>query len=669
MPNDRPTGVATHREELALLADAVVDYAIFILSPTGEVQTWNRGAIRIFGYEPDGVIGSHFSRFYPDRDRDEKPARELEIAGSEGRVEDEGWRLRKDGSRFWANTVITALRGADGEMRGFAKVTRDLTARRAAEEDLRRSEEMFRLLVENVQDYAIFMLDVDGRVVSWNAGAQRIKQYRPDEIIGKHFSTFYPPEDIADGKPERELADAVRVGRVEDEGWRLRKDGTRFWATVVITAVFDEKGVHRGFAKVTRDATKAREAEQTRRALLEQREARLQAEEEKRHAESSYRSAQESSRAKDEFLMTLSHELRTPMTSILGWSRILPTLSPADPTFREAVAAIGRSAQLQAQLIDDVLDVSRIVSGKLRLSVETVDVAKVLKNAVENVRPTANAKQITLTTSFTSDLGSATVDPMRLQQIVWNLLSNAVKFTPKKGTVELAAERTASQVQIMVTDSGEGIDPRFLPHVFEPFRQAESTATRVHGGLGLGLSIVRYLSEAHGGSVSAESDGRGKGARFIVTLPIRAIQTPSSRRAPDRDEEAVHTPQFANLTGWRVLVVDDDHDGRELVAAALRHAGAEVAAVDSGAAALDHVAEHPIDVVLTDIAMPQMDGFTLQRLLRERDDFRDIPIVALTAFPPSVMSIDEKEFTIYLRKPIDPFELTERLKELLDPAS
>jgi PAS domain S-box-containing protein len=537
----------------------------------------------------------------------------------------------------------------------------------SAVEELRQSEEMFRLLVESVKDYAIFVLDPGGHILTWNEGAQRIKQYTFEEIRGKHFSIFYPEVDKLAKKPERELADAIRDGRVEDEGWRIRKDGTRFWANVVITALFDETGELRGFAKVTRDMTVRKEAEETRRALLEQREARVAAEEEKRHAEAAYRSAQEANRAKDEFLMTLSHELRTPMTAILGWSRMLPNMNRNDPSFTEAIAAIGRSAKLQAELIDDVLDVSRIVSGKLRLNVENIDVVPVLHAALESVRPSADAKQITLVTAFSPQLGSITADATRLQQIVWNLLSNAVKFTPKGGRIELAAHRTASQLEITVTDTGEGIDPEFLPHVFEAFRQAETPSTRVHGGLGLGLSIVRYMAEAHGGTVTAESEGRGKGARFCVTLPIRAIrQEPAAKK---KEGVAAEVPSaMANLKGMRILVVDDDSEGRELIAAALRQAGAIVTAVSSALDALAHVERNRPDIILTDIAMPHTDGYALQRQLRERADLAKTRIVALTAFPASAVSADEKEFDTYLRKPIDPFELTIKLRELV-PAS
>ena len=646
-PPEIDPAVVTNREELSLLVDAVQDYAIFLLSPEGEIRSWNLGASRIFGYEAADAIGKHFSMFYGPEDLEaHKPWRELEVARSEGRVEDEGWRLRKDGTRFWVLTVITALRDATGELRGFSKVTRDLTSRRNAEERLRQSEELFRLLVANVKDYAIFMLDPGGHIISWNAGAQRIKQYKPEEILGKHFSIFYPQVDIINKKPERELEIALRDGSVEDEGWRVRKDGTRFWANVIISAVFDAEHKLRGFAKVTRDVTARKEAEETQRALM---------------------AAREANRAKDAFLMTLSHELRTPMTAILGWARMLPSMSPSDPVFKEAIAAIGRSAKVQAQLIEDVLDVSRMVSGKLRLKVENIDIKTVLLSAMDAVRPSAEAKQIELVADIPKDIGMMYADSTRLQQIVWNLLSNAVKFTNKRGRVVLSARRGAGEIEVGVTDTGEGIDPSVLPHVFEAFWQAETPSTRVHGGLGLGLNIVRYLTEAHGGTVSAESEGRGKGARFCVILPTRALlETETPRLPPHHAHE--RAADMANLSGYNILVVDDDDESRDLITAVLRQAGATVTGVESAAKALAYTASNRADIVLTDIAMPHTDGYALQRTMRERGQLENTRIVALTAFPASVVSAEEAAFDSYLRKPIDPFELAARLREIVAPS-
>lgn len=642
-------------EIFQLLVSSVRDYAIFMLDPDGNVVTWNTGARQIKQYEPAEIIGRHFSTFYPEEDvQSGKPERELEIARQEGSVEDEGWRIRKDGTRFWAHVVITAVYDAAGVLRGYAKVTHDITERRAAEEQLRQGAEIFQLLVSSVRDYAIFMLDPEGNIATWNIGAKRIKQYEAHEIIGRHFSTFYPEEDVRNGKPERELEIAKAEGSVEDEGWRIRKDGTRFWANVVITAVYDSHRRLRGFAKVTRDITDRKEAEETQRALLEQSQARLQAEEERSRAEDSYRVAQEANRAKDEFLMTLSHELRTPMTAILGWSRMLPAMDPSDPMFHEAIDSIAGGAQLQARLIDDILDVSRIVSGKLRLSPETVEVARVIMNAVDGVASTAEAKEIAITTSFAPGLGMIVADATRIQQVIWNLLANAVKFTPKHGAVHVSAQRTASHLQIAVRDSGEGIDPRFLPHIFEPFRQAESPQTRVHGGLGLGLSIVRYIAEAHGGTVSAESEGRGKGATFTVTLPVRAV---SAGTAPVRNplgETFLHRDRLRNL---EIVLVDDENESRKMVTAVLRAAGASVVPVDSAAAALASIDAHRPDIVITDIAMPDMDGYTFTRTLRSRPYGPQLKVIALSAFP--ARGEQGTGFDAYLTKPIDPFHLVD----------
>lgn len=653
-------------DELALLIDEVQDYAIFLMGTDGEIRTWNRGAARIFGYKAEEVIGQNFRIFYSAEDlANRKPQHELEIAMREGRVEDEGFRTRSDGTRFWVNTVITALRNPDGTLRGFAKVTRDLTKRRAAEEQLRQSEEMFRLLVANVQDYAIFMLDPEGYIISWNAGAHRIKGYTAEEIIGKHFSIFYPEEDILSGKPPRELEIAKEYGVYEEEGWRLRKDGSRFWANVVITAVHDETGLLRGFAKVTRDITERKEAEETQRALLQQREARLAAEEEKGRAETSFRIAQEANRAKDEFLMTLSHELRTPMTAILGWARLLPTMTPGDQMFREAVASIARGAQLQARLIDDVLDVSRIVSGKMRLTRERLNVESVLHASLDAVRPTAAAREINIETTFSPHLGFMVADPTRLQQVMWNLLTNAVKFTPKGGMIHVSARRTSSHVEITVADTGEGIDPQFLPHVFEPFRQAENPQTRVHGGLGLGLSIVRYIVEAHGGSIMAESPGRGRGAKFTVTLPVAAVaSTEVDRPQVPSAGEPIRPIVQDRLRGLSLLLVDDDAEARGLIRAILTQAGAEVVAMESAPLALTELSHMRPDAIITDIAMPQMDGYAFSRAVRSRPELDGVKLIVLSAFPAAAQPGDGI-FNGYLTKPVDPADLVDDVARIV----
>ncbi|KYF53053.1 hypothetical protein BE04_23375, partial [Sorangium cellulosum] len=454
-------------ERFRLLVETIQDYAIFILDDRGHVATWNPGAERINGYEPREIIGRHFSTFYPPEDvAAGKCDRELEQATALGRVEDEGWRVRKDGALFWASVVMTALRDRDGTLIGFAKITRDLTERRQSEEALRRSEERFRLLVESVKDYAIFMLDPQGVVTTWNRGAQELKGYTTEEILGRHFSRFYREEDVRAGKCAWMLEAAAREGRVEDEGWRVRKDGALFWASVVITALRGTGGELVGFAKVTRDLTERRRAEEERLRLAQ---------------------AQEANRMKDEFLATISHELRTPLNAILGWSSLLCD-SVSDPEIANAFDTIRRNAQAQARIVEDVLDVSRIITGKMRIETRPLSFAAIVDQAIEVVRPAADAKGIELVVQGGGRRLMLLGDPARLQQVVWNLLSNAVKFTEKGGHVRVELEQAGTSIHLAVHDDGRGIDPAMLSHVFERFWQADSSITRRFGGLGLGLS-------------------------------------------------------------------------------------------------------------------------------------------------------------------------------------
>ncbi|HEX8618404.1 MAG TPA: hybrid sensor histidine kinase/response regulator, partial [Thermoanaerobaculia bacterium] len=311
-------------------------------------------------------------------------------------------------------------------------------------------------------------------------------------------------------------------------------------------------------------------------------------------------------------------------------------------------------ATLQARLIEDILDVSRIMSGKLRLAPETIEVSRLITNAVDAVRPTADAKEITLTTSFAAGLGMIVADATRIQQVIWNLLTNAVKFTQRNGAVQVKARRTASQIEIAVTDNGEGISASFLPHVFEAFRQAESPRTRVHGGLGLGLSIVRYIAEAHGGTITAESEGRGKGSTFTLTLPIRAARSGDGPAAPSQASGVRD-----RLTGLQIVLVEDEYESRKMIAAVLRAAGAEVVALESVDAALDSIRERLPDLVITDIAMPDADGYSLVRAVRELEEGRTLKIVALSAFP--ARRDEASGFTAWLSKPIDPFHLVDEI--------
>jgi PAS domain S-box-containing protein len=377
---------------------------------------------------------------------------------------------------------------------------------RAIEEDAHwQSEERFRLLVEGVKDYAIFMLDPNGYVSSWNEGVRRIKGYEASEIIGQHFSVFYPPEARARNRPELALEVAARDGRFEDDGWRVRKDGGRFWANVVITALRDRTGTLRGFAKVTRDLTERKRVE----------------------------SLEEANRRMNDFLSMVSHELRTPLNAVLGWARLLRSGRLDAAAVERGLETIERNAVAQARLVEDLLDVSRIVSGGLRLGDGVVDLAAALRSALDSVRLSANAKGVGLDVSVDEGEYLVRGDRARLQQVAWTLLSNAIKFTPKDGSVRASLTRAGSLAELTVSDTGQGIAPEFLPHVFEHFRQADAGTTRKHGGLGLGLAIVKYLVEAHGGIVEAESEGAGLGATFRVRLPlVDSDAVPATAKSP-----------------------------------------------------------------------------------------------------------------------------------------
>jgi PAS domain S-box-containing protein len=559
-------------ERFRLLVHSVKDYAIFLLDREGRIASWNEGARLIKGYNPDEIIGRHFSVFYPSKAVESGfPQYELKVASETGRFEDEGWRIRKDGSRFWANVVITALRAENGELVGFAKVTRDLTERRKAENRLRESEERFRLLVQSVKDYAIFMLDVEGRVASWNEGAERIKGYSAGEILGKHFSIFYLPDAVAAAFPQYELKVAKETGHFEHEGWRVRKDGSQFWANVVITAVRDEEGILVGFAKVTRDLTARRAAEEQARRLAAEEAARAEAdrvnallqeqateleqqteeaqalteeleqtneelqrslhetEEARDAARIAAKSADEANRAKAEFLRVMSHELRTPLNAIAGYAELLNVgvYGPMTDTQRDALARIERSQRHLLSLINDVLNFARLEAGRVEVSLTPVLVREVVLGLEALVAPQLRAKDLQYVVATAG--GQVTSEPIsedllvfadhdKLEQILLNLLSNAIKFTPTAGTITVGAHTLGDTVAIWVSDTGIGIPADKLETVFEPFVQIGRTPDSGHEGTGLGLAICRDLARAMKGELSVRSDA-GAGSTFTLILP------------------------------------------------------------------------------------------------------------------------------------------------------
>ena len=491
-----------------LLVESVRDYAIFALDPTGRILSWNAGAERIKGYSAGEIIGQHFSIFYGPEDLAAgKPDMELRVAERDGRIEDEGWRLRKDGTRFWASVVITALRGPKGELVGFAKVTQDLTTRRRAEDALRASEERFRVLVQSVRDYGIFMLDPTGRVVSWNEGARRIKGYEAKEILGQHFSIFYPPDVAASGHPDHELQIARREGRYEEEGWRVRKDGTRFWANVIITALFGEGGNLIGFAKVTRDLTERR--------LAQQREV----DDARRLAE-----AEASNRAKTGFLAAMSHELRTPLNAIAGYAQLMQEGVGGDVSdqHHDYLTRIRNSQQHLLGIVNDLLNYSKLEAGGVTYEREHISAHEILDGVLAMVTPQIERKQLHLTRGECPPDVVAIADRLKVEQVVLNLLSNAVKFTPEGGTITVFCARDDQTATIAVRDTGPGIPEDKLEAIFDPFVQLGRTLTSKHEGAGLGLAISRDLARAMNGDVDVRSI-EGQGAEFTLRLPaVRA---------------------------------------------------------------------------------------------------------------------------------------------------
>lgn len=542
--------------------------------------------------------------------------------------------------------------GADGYLTDaahpseFLATVRALLRARNAERALRESERRFELLVRSVSDHAIFTCDEQTRIVSWNEGVERVLGYPADRFVNRTYASVFA------SRPEfaNDLDVARRDGQLEYERWVHHEDGSRFYAAGSVTAIIGDGGEIAGFVSVVRDATERRQFEDERAELLAaEHEARA-------HAE-------RLNRLKDEFLATLSHELRTPLSAILGWTQLMQADRLSAEEMREGIGVIDRNAQAQAQLIEDLLDVTRIISGKLRLTLERVDLAVAINGAIESIRTAADARRIRIDVDSAADAGAISADPTRLQQILWNLLSNAVKFTPENGDIKIQARRLENHIEITVTDNGQGIEPQFLPYVFDRFRQADGSTTRSKGGLGLGLAIVRHLTELHGGTIEAQSAGKGYGATFRLRLPLA-----SPVLAPNAPSETVlpagpsrgdgETPDLAGRT---VLVVEDDPDGRALICKLLSRCGAKVQAAENAAQGKELFQAARPDLLISDIGMPNEDGYSFIRRIREVEagSTQPVPAIALTAY---AQSDDRRRalragFQMHLPKPVVPAEL------------
>jgi hypothetical protein len=638
-----------------LMMKNIADYAIFAIDLEGRIRNWNKGAESLFGYSEKEIIGARADIiFMPEDRRRGEPESELKKAADEGRAAETRWHLRKDGSRFWVSGVVTSLKDESGNLIGYVKVARDDTVRKRVEESLRESEANFRSIFE-LAGTGKAQTDISsGRFLRVNQKLCEITGYSAGELLTMTFPELTHPEDR-----ESTLALFQQLLRGESaydiEKRYLRKDGRVVWVHVNAVLIRDDEGNPiRTVANILDITERKRMEAELEEALARERAMRCESE--------------DISRSKDEFLALVSHELRSPLNAILGWTRILRQGRPDNELYDRATEIIERSARMQSQLIEDLMDTARIISGKLRLEVHPVNLVTVIEKALDVVRPAAEAKGVALETRLDHDAGQITGDPDRLQQVVWNLLSNAVKFTKGGGRVEVTLERVDPYIQLTVRDTGRGIKPEFLPRVFERYHQADASGARRASGLGLGLSLVRQLVELHGGNVAAESEGEGKGATFIVRLPVRAVYTPETERAP---MTAIRTKPLAGV--W-AIVVDDEANARELIASVLESSGARVTACASAQEALDSLTETSAprpDVLVSDLAMPGEDGYDLIRKIREWERTRAVgvlPAIALTAFgrPEDRTRALYAGFQMHVTKPVEPVELVVVVRSLIE---
>jgi len=612
------------------LIEGVRDYAIFMLDPDGHIASWNAGAQHILGYDAVEAIGTHFSRLLvPDGAEQTRARRELQVAAREGRFQEEGWRRRKNGTQFWANVVITAIRDPQGALLGFSKITRDLTERIRHEAELRESQERFRLLVESVVDYAIVTLDEEGMITSWNSGAERINGYTATQILGRHFSRLYPPEDIQANKPWRQLAMARERGRVNDESWRLRSDGTQYWANNVIATLPATDVRKRAFYMVTQDLSQRRNAE----------------------------TLADTAQRMHEFIAMLAHELRNPLAPIRNAVALMERRKITDPLVESMRQTIDRQSQNLTRIVDELLDVNRVARGQFVIEKQTLDLRDVIARAVETSRPIIDRHGHHLQLSIPDQPIDCYGDPMRLAQVLVNILNNAAKYTPDGGDIRLSTAVKDSRVELRVRDNGRGIERDAIDRIFDLFMQVDPQAGSALGGLGVGLALVRRIVELHGGSVHVVSDGLGKGSEFIVRLPIIA---PPEKAGSARMDDAAE----AAGVSLRLLVIDDNVDATNSLGALLQALGHTVRTAYDGPAGIALAREFAPDVVLLDLGMPGMSGYDVARALRAQASRQTIVAVTGWGDTAAKRQAQEAGFDHHLVKPVDEADLISLLGDV-----
>jgi len=601
----------TGQNKYELLVDSVVDYAICLINLDGTIASWNVGSERSAGYSASEVLGQHVRMFYTEDARAAgEPELALVTAFEEGRVETEGWRCRKDGTQYWANMVLDLVKTADGTPIGFASITRDLTERKQAEDRLRHSEEQFRLLLQGVGDCAIYMLNQDGFITSWNTGAQRIKGYTRDEILGKHLSTFYTLEDRAAGEPQRALGVAASTGRFEAEGWRVRKDGTSFWAHVIIDRITDDNGRHVGFAKVTRDITARRDADA---ALADAREALFQS---------------QKLEAIGQLTGGVAHDFNNLLMAVIG---SLELMEPRLTHDAQALNLLGNAlagARRGAALTKRMLAFAR----KQELKPTAIDV-RALVQEISSLLQRSAGPTITIDTVFPLTLHHTLVDGNQLELALLNLVMNArdampdgghIIITSRNETIEQAGHRTAlppgNYVSLSVTDDGHGMDAATLERAAEPF----FTTKGIGKGTGLGLSMVHGLAEQSGGRLLLRSQ-QGRGTTAELWLPIAGTSAAAPARATEPEPEA-HAS-----TAQSILVVDDDPLIAMTITAVLNDLGHVTVEAHSAREALEQLSQkNYFDVMITDYAMPVMNGLQLIEEVQSR--WPGLPIILASGY-------------------------------------
>jgi len=645
------------RSRLAAIV-ASSDDAIISKNLDGIIVTWNEGASRIFGYTPEEVIGKSITILIPPDRLDEEPAILAQLRKGQRVDHYHTVRVRKDGSFVDISLTISPVRNAAGEIVGASKIARDITQQKRAEDALHLSNERFRLMADSAP-VLIWIADHTKARNWFNQGWLDFTGRALEEQSGFGWTQNVHEDDLAQClQVYGEGFDTRRPFRSE---YRLRReDGQARWLIEQANPLFEgPTSTFSGYIGSCVDITESKQLQTEREETLRvERTAREEAE--------------RVGRLKDEFLATVSHELRTPLNAILGWATLLRRLEPGSGDHARGLETIERNARVQGQIIADLLYMSRIISGKVQLDVQAMDLNDVVNAALDAVRLSIEAKKLRMRVTLDARAGRLRGDPGRLQQVFWNLLTNAVKFTPSGGRIDVVMERVNSHVEVSIEDSGMGIKPEFLAFVFDRFRQADSSTTRRHGGLGLGLSIVKHLVELHGGSVRVKSAGEGQGSTFVVALPISVLRAEDSGRIerPAFADVDVSTIELPSLVGVRALVVDDQPDARILICRLIEEHGGRCILAESGAEALTIVAQEDVNILISDIGMPDFDGYELIRRIRSMHlgAIRNLPAIALTAYARA----DDRQrallagFQMHVSKPVEPRELIAGIASLLN---